>query len=408
MRPCVILALVIFALASATGAASPQGGPSPEMILQRMDSDHDGRISRQEWRGPPPRFGRMDFDHDGFLTRSELERGIATGPAFPRNRQEAIDVHAHIHAHPDSSRSERQNYDYRAAADSAIERMDASHIRMSVIMPPPGIVSRPGDENGVLEQVRRYRGRFAALCGGSTLNPIIHRTPPGKVTEKIKRQFTARAEKLLRDGATGFGEMATLHFSFFTYHPFEEAPPDHPLFLLLADIAARHDVPIDLHNEIVLKDMAVPAELLKRSKRNPARVRENLSGFERLLSHNSKARIILSHSMDSTGGRKADVIRGLFERHANLYMSLNVLPAFAMLQNLPLKGRGGIAPDWLQLVKDYPDRFLMGSDQFHIAPCAGCKTYDSLTPTLRWLALLPPGIARAIALENPRRVFKLD
>lgn len=408
MRAPHVLMLFILGLCITPWAASSQDGPPPEVILQRMDSDHDGRISRQEWRGPPPRFGRLDGDQDGFLTRDELGAVTATRPARPAKSQAAIDVHAHLHAHPESSMSERQNYDYAAAAEAAIKEMDANDIVTTVIMAPPGIRSNFDDERGLLEQVRRYRGRFVALGGGATLNPMIQNTPAGKVTEKIKREFKAEAEQLLKDGMIGFGEMATLHFSFFTYHPFEEAPPDHPLFLVLADIAASHDVPIDVHNEIVLEDMAVPAELLKRSKRNPPRVKENLKEFERLLSHNEKARIILSHSADSTGGRKAGVIRGLFERHANLFMSLNVLPAFPLLQNMPLKGQGGIAPEWLQLISDYPDRFLIGSDQFHIAPCSSCRTFNSLTPTLRWLELLPPEIARKIALENPRRVFRLQ
>jgi hypothetical protein len=89
-------------------------------------------------------------------------------------------------------------------------------------------------------------------------------------------------------------------------------------------------------------------------------------------------------------------------------MSLNVLPGFPLLQNMPLKAKGPVAPDWLQLITDYPDRFLIGSDQFFIAPCATCQTADSLTPTLRWLSALPPEIAQKIALENPRRIYKID
>ena len=53
-------------------------------------------------------------------------------------------------------------------------------------------------------------------------------------------------------GAAGFGEMAAEHFSGGT--PYQFAPPDHPLFLLLADIAARHDVPIDQHMNAVPRD----------------------------------------------------------------------------------------------------------------------------------------------------------
>jgi hypothetical protein len=408
MNPGFFSAVVLTLLAFLCPQSYAQGGPSPAKIMERMDADGDGKIARQEWRGPPPRFNRLDSNSDGFLSVEELEAITGQKTAIVRNKQPAIDVHTHIHAHPNSSPEERQHYNYTAAAAAAISEMDKNNVRISIIMPPPGIKEKPDDEQGVIDQMSRMPERFTALGGGATLNPIIQTTPPGKVTEKIKQRFTAKAEDILKHGAAGFGEMAALHFSFFTYHPFEESPPDHPLFLLLADIAASHDVPIDLHNEIVLADMDTPAELLKRSKRNPPRVKENLKAFERLLSHNENARIVLSHSTDSTGGRKASIIRGLLERHPNLYMSLNVMPGFLFLQNLPLKPRGPVAPEWLQLIEDYPDRFLIGSDQFFIAPCAGCKTADSFTPTLRWLSAVPPEIARKIALENPGRVYKID
>jgi len=80
-------------------------------------------------------------------------------------------------------------------------------------------------------------------------------------------------------GAAGFGEMAAEHFSGGT--PYQFAPPDHPLFLLLADIAARHDVPIDQHMNAVPRAMALPLDL--SSPFNHSQLHENTSAFERLL-----------------------------------------------------------------------------------------------------------------------------
>ena len=95
-------------------------------------------------------------------------------------------------------------------------------------------------------------------------------------------------------------------------------------------------------------------------------------------------------------------------RHPNLLMSLNVLPQFPFPQNLALKASGPIDPEWVKLVERYPDRFLLGSDQFYRELCPSCKMIDSLTPSLRWLQLLPPDLSQKIALDNPRRVFKLQ
>ncbi|MGE0613916.1 MAG: amidohydrolase family protein [Hyphomicrobiales bacterium] len=228
------------------------------------------------------------------------------------------------------------------------------------------------------------------------------------MTEELRQAFSAEADRLIRAGVVGFGEMTALHFSFFAQHAFMESPPDHPLFLLLADIAASHDVPIDLHMEIVPAEMAVPEKLRHASKHNPQKVSANLAALERLLSHNRKTRIVLAHSMDSTGNRTPQIIRGLLTRNPNLYMSLNVLRQFLFVENLPLKGSGGIKPDWVQLIRDFPDRFVIGSDQFYSAPCPGCKMKERVQASSRWLELLPGDIANKMALENPRRIYALD
>ena len=49
----------------------------------------------------------------------------------------------------------------------------------------------------------------------------------------------------------GSGEMLALHLCMSKRHSCQIASPDDPLFLLLADIAARHKVPIDHHMEAV-------------------------------------------------------------------------------------------------------------------------------------------------------------
>ena len=41
--------------------------------LQQMDSDKDRKITRGEWKGDPETFGRLDKNNDGILTRSELK-----------------------------------------------------------------------------------------------------------------------------------------------------------------------------------------------------------------------------------------------------------------------------------------------------------------------------------------------
>ncbi len=327
-----------------------------------------------------------------------------------KNSIPVIDVHVHINDLITQSLEKKRGLDFSKAADRAIKLMDKYKVQTSIIMVPPArapsVMLGRINVQSLLEQANRYPERFMVLGGGGSLNPMIQRTPPDQVTEDIKRIFERKAESLIQEGVVGFGEMAALHFSFHKNHPSENTLPDHPLFLLLADIAARHNVPIDLHNEVVSRSIKVPILLRKRNKKNPSRVSENITGLERLLAHNRGAKIILSHSSDATGHRTAKTIRRLMERHSNLMMSLNVLPEFPFQKNLPLKTSGGIKKDWVQLIRDYPDRFLIGSDQFYNNPCPKCRSVDFVGPSMRWLQLLPPDIATKIAIENPRRIFK--
>ncbi|MBO0725225.1 MAG: EF-hand domain-containing protein [Blastocatellia bacterium] len=63
------------------GAQAPQGQPSPrrrggfnvDKRMKRMDTNNDGVISRDEWKGKPEGFDKIDKNGDGSLTREELE-----------------------------------------------------------------------------------------------------------------------------------------------------------------------------------------------------------------------------------------------------------------------------------------------------------------------------------------------
>jgi len=68
---------------SATAANCPGAGsiPSFEQILARHDGNRDGKIAREEFRGPPALFARLDANQDGFVTREEHSRNAA--PARP-------------------------------------------------------------------------------------------------------------------------------------------------------------------------------------------------------------------------------------------------------------------------------------------------------------------------------------
>ncbi len=198
-------------------------------------------------------------------------------------------------------------------------------------MPPPFHPEHPNryDIEDFIHAVKKYSNRFSFLGGGGTLNVMIHQAKNEMIVPpKLEKQFEERAFEIISKGAVGFGEFAVEHFSLNYNHPYESVPADHPLFLLLADIASKYGVPIDIHMEAIPKDMSLPnRKILTRSGRNPKMLRENISAFKRLLAHNKSAKIIWAHvGWCNTGYRTPELCHNLLTKYLNLYMSFKLSP----------------------------------------------------------------------------------
>ncbi|MEK6709708.1 MAG: amidohydrolase family protein [Nitrospinota bacterium] len=418
----LLSALLAWGWASGAPAQGPGPGggggrPTPEQMIQRMDQDGDGKISKREFQGPAQRFQALDADGDGHLTLEELRAaggGPAGGPGGePGGAQPAaaqfpvIDTHVHIFALSGSRGNTWDDWD--GAARTAIAEMDKAGVKTSIILSPPRDQHDPQHTPNLFRIARAHPGRFAVMGGGSTLNPLINGAPKGgQVSEELRRKFEETAEGLLRQGVIGFGEMTALHFSFFEQHPYERTPPDHPLFLLLADIAARHGVPIDFHMEAVTENSEVPRDLHGRSPKNPQDVPENIAAFERLLAHNPKAKIIWVHvGMDTTDQRSPALTRRLLAKYPNLHLSI-CTPKGQPKKNWLLQQGRGLNPEWKSVIMEFPDRFMIGSDSFYQTSQAIRKMPMNTPGALRILQFLPPRVARMIAHENAARLYKLS
>jgi len=306
--------------------------------------------------------------------------------------------------------------DYVSAAENLISQMDALGIKKALIMPPP---QNKNQKDGytyteLLPVIRKFPHRLALVAGGGILNPIIHATDPSEVNDRIRKEFEREAEKILRDGAKGFGEMTALHLSFREGHIFSEVRPDHPLFLLLADIAARNSVPIDLHMEAVPADMDLPELFSRISNNNPPRLKENITGLERLLAHNRNAVIIWQHiGWDNTGYMTIELLKGLLEKHPNLYLSLRVEELMENIRRRPTPNRivderWKIKPEWIRFFEEYPDRFMIGADEFIGVPGHPRRSPQSLEETWGIIKQLPEGLAQKIGHDNAAGIFHLD
>lgn len=283
--------------------------------------------------------------------------------------------------------------------------MDQVGVITALVMPPPSPVQNVALEDQFMAVARNHGRRFGFLGGGRSLNGMIQEAlAAGEVSPELKDRFVTRATQIVAAGALGFGEMTALHLSFFPNHPYLEAPPDHPLFLLLADLAADLDMPIDLHMEAVVEDMATPPQFLRISPNNAPLLAENISAFERLLDHNLGARILWAHvGWDNTGHMSPTLLRGLLESHSNLYLQLKgeaVRPW--QTEHSPLAPNGDLRPEWRELVQTFPERFLLGSDAFY---GAGSGVEERLWGTGRLLVHLPADVASLVGWDNAARIY---
>jgi hypothetical protein len=249
-----------------------------------------------------------------------------------------IDVHFHLIA----DKGNLESFD--EAAGMALQIMDTERIQTIIVMSPP----RPRenfDIESLADIVRKYGPRIVMFGGGGSLNPMLQEAGKSpEVPEGVRRRFEETAYRIIASGAKGFGEITAHHVSLSPSHGYESVPADHPLLLLLADIASQHDVPIDLHFDPVPTDVEKPSTL--SSPCNPAVLKANLGGFERLLAHNRKAKIVCAHAgADPVGYFTPKLVREMLSLHSNLALSIRPTAPFPESMVHP---NGAINTDGLQ------------------------------------------------------------
>jgi hypothetical protein len=304
-----------------------------------------------------------------------------------------MDLHTHIDPHDPS-----------ASVEAAVRSMVNQNAARLFLLTEPYPQDDPEryDAEIFLPTAKKYPDKLAVLGGGGTLNAMIQEAArSGNDGPDVRREFRERAYELLREGAAGFGELTAEHLSqpSSALKDYEYAPPNHPLFLLLADIAAEQNVPIDLHMEAVPKTMPLPSDL---TSPNPPQLPANIADFERLLQHNRGAKIIWAHAgADFTGSRTPELCRRLLKSHSNLYMEIKV--DLVTPGKNPVFVNGKIKPEWLNLFQDFPDRFVIGSDQhYRPGPAKGPLRWES---SVMLLNQLPTDLRRKIGMENALHIY---
>jgi len=344
-------------------------------------------------------------------------------------RGDYIDVHIHID--PKAAKQQKMSrrkrkrgqkisqYDtYRDIAANIVSFMNNMDVEKAIVIPPPQVPPFPG-RGGTYEQclllIENAPERFYLGGGGGILSPLIYKYEAAEVTPLVQLQFRKKAEKLIKAGIVVFGEMSALHLSMHEGHVFSEVAPDHPLFLLLADISAKYDIPINLHMEPVPEDMPTPDSMLNASSNNPDTLKANIEALENLLAHNREAKIVWQHiGWDNLGYMTIELLTDLLNKHPNLYVALRVeyrrlkMDRSGPMENRIVDTNWKVRPEWINFVTKFSDRIVIGSDDFMGMIRQQSRPKDSFVETWSILDQFTEEIAQKIGRDNAVLIYNLD
>ncbi|WP_108804168.1 hypothetical protein [Aquimarina sp. Aq107] len=86
------LCLLLFSCKSNAQSKEEKKGkerPSVEEIFKMMDENEDGKLAKEEVKGPLERdFAKIDLDEDGFITKEELKKAPKPERKGPPRREQ--------------------------------------------------------------------------------------------------------------------------------------------------------------------------------------------------------------------------------------------------------------------------------------------------------------------------------
>jgi predicted TIM-barrel fold metal-dependent hydrolase len=181
--------------------------------------------------------------------------------------------------------------------------------------------------------------------------------------------------ELARTGARALGEVHVRQPS----RKIDRDPTD-PAFLKVLEVAARHRVPVVIHDE--LDDRATER-------------------LERALAAERGATVVLAHAGESAPPR----VRALLGRHPNLIVDLSGM--HFLRRPWLARETGPLLPEWKALIESLPDRFLIGLDLWATRLFQPAMLDRLLAWTRRVLGELEPAAAERVAYRNAVALFGL-
>jgi len=238
-----------------------------------------------------------------------------------------------------------------------------------------------------------YTGDMQAALGGRYL-PAIGQTEFTKVLMSSGEQglqnlehpvfveFFKQAETLMASGkARGFGEIHINNRSNVNPNdPFGRSIPlTSPVVQRMYEIANAHNGFVQIHYN---KDPRTVEQIIDMAQRYP------------------KSLTIVAHCMPVGA---PDDIRKIFNAVPNTMCEISGATHIHGVQRIVTPN--GINSRWLQMIEDYPDRVMMGTD-----PCCGLMgRYNEIVQVMRSraLAAMKPETLEKVAYKNALRVFGL-
>lgn len=217
----------------------------------------------------------------------------------------------------------------------------------------------------------------AAWIAAAVRKHADHVVPGQPLPDPTAPGAAARLDgELTRSRARAVGEVHIRQVS----RKIERSPAD-PAFVEVLKVAARHKVPVVIHDELNA---------------------EGAKALEAALAAVPSATLVLAHGGES----RPDVLEGLLARHANLVVDLSGMH-FQRTPSLATE-KGPLDPAWKALIVKRPDRFVMGIDVWAARLFEPAMLDRLMTWTRRILGELPPEVAERVAHRNATALFRLE
>lgn len=279
----------------------------------------------------------------------------------------------HLHPSPDLSPSEVKKW------------MDENAVRWA------GAGVRRGDASIWAAYSKELGNRFIAFAGQTELNRAYLEGGVAAMEDAknaiVSALLTQVEEDLKAGRIKGVGEIFVNNSNSSPNPAFRrKVRADAPSIRLLYQVVAKYGAFLTFHMEADS---------------------DNVAQMERLLASDRRGRILWNHcGVNST----ADQVRPLLARHANLFCELSFRHPPALEDRLARRqptrkifDSAGPDTDWLKLIEDFPDRFLVGTD------IESRFEYEKAIRVVRsgLLSYLRPSTAQKVAYENAQRLFGL-